>query len=138
MNVRAATDRFPKNGYGELKRQMISAAESIVFTIVEGCGAESGKEFARFLAMSIKSSKELEGELEMAHAYRVLRDDRWQGLAEQTIEVRRMLYSLRKTVLAAATDGASPRAHSPAEQNTLPPSDPSRSISDSPSDDSQP
>ena len=39
--VRAAAERFPKRGYAELKEQMITAAESIGNTIVEGCGAET-------------------------------------------------------------------------------------------------
>jgi four helix bundle protein len=51
---------------------MIRAAESIVFNIVEGCGARSRKEFARFLDVSIKSCSELEAELELAKDYGVL------------------------------------------------------------------
>ena len=58
--VRAATRRFPRNGYASLRAQMTSAAESISFNIVEGCGADSQKEFARFLEIGIKSAMELE------------------------------------------------------------------------------
>ena len=72
INTRQATQRFPRNGYGELKAQMISAAESIVFNIVEGCGASSQKDFARFLDHSIKSTMELEGEFVIAIAYGIL------------------------------------------------------------------
>jgi four helix bundle protein len=70
--VRATTDRFPKRGYADLKDQLISATESIAHTIVEGCGAETNKEFARFLAMSIKSNREVEGDLAMAYGYRIV------------------------------------------------------------------
>jgi four helix bundle protein len=70
IDVRRATNRLPRRGYSELKSQLIRAAESVVHTIVEGCGAVSQKEFARFLEMAIKSSMELEGELVTVRAYR--------------------------------------------------------------------
>src|SRR5262245_23790620 len=66
LDIRRLTNRFPRRGYSELKSQLNSAAESIVLTIVEGCGAATQREFARFLDMAIKSTKELEGGLELA------------------------------------------------------------------------
>ena len=100
----AAADRFPSRGYAELKSHIISAAESIHHTIAEGCGAESPKEFARFLSISIKSDRELESELEMARRYRILSEARWRVLTEETIRIRRMTYALRKRVLAADSE----------------------------------
>ena len=66
INVRRASNGFPRSGYSELKAQTISAAESIVNNIVEGCGSETPKEFARYLTIAIKSATELEGELQRA------------------------------------------------------------------------
>ena len=63
IRVRGVTRQFPKAGYTPLKAQMTSAAESIAFNIVEGCGAESQKDFARFLDIAIKSAMELEYQL---------------------------------------------------------------------------
>ncbi|MEO5903513.1 MAG: four helix bundle protein [Gemmatimonadaceae bacterium] len=60
LKVRKATRQFPRSGYASLKKQMTTAAESITFNIVEGCGASSQKDFARFLDISIKSAFELE------------------------------------------------------------------------------
>jgi four helix bundle protein len=85
-----------------LQSQMIRAAESIVFNIVEGCGGRSPKEFARFLDISIKSTLELESQLELAKDYGVLSDHHWQTLTKETVDVRRMLCGLRAKVLAAA------------------------------------
>ena len=99
LNVRRATRTFPKHGYSRLKNQIIGAAESIPFNIVEGCGCDGNKEFARFLGISIKSSMELEGELQMARDCGVMEVDRWRELSEETIEIRRMLWGLRKKVL---------------------------------------
>jgi len=101
IGVRAATDRFPKRGYAELKEQLISAAESIANTIVEGCGAETQKEFARFLQVSIKSNREVEGELAMAYGYRIVSEKRWQALTDYTVLLRKKTYTLRKKVLSS-------------------------------------
>jgi four helix bundle protein len=99
IDLRAAADRFPKRGYAELKAQLISAAESMAENIVEGCGAESQKEFARFLSMSIKSNRELEGELEIAHGYHILTERDWQALTNYTVLIRKKTYTLRNKVL---------------------------------------
>jgi four helix bundle protein len=107
IDVRRATRRFPRAGYGSLQSQTIRAAESIVLNIVEGCGARSAKEFARFLDISIKSTSELECELELARDYGVLEHREWQTLTAKTVEVRRMLCGLRARVLRR--DGADVR-----------------------------
>ena len=99
--VRAATELFPKRGYAELKEQMVSAAESIANTIVEGCGADTQKEFARYLGLSIKSNRELEGELELARRNRILSDDAYGRLTDETILIRKKTYTLRKKVLGS-------------------------------------
>ena len=105
INVRQATNRFPRRGYTDLKSQIIRAAESTVHTIVEGCGAASQREFARFLEMSIKSTTEVEGQILMSRAYRILEETHLRSLEEQTIDVRRSVINLRKRVLATLTDG---------------------------------
>jgi four helix bundle protein len=68
-------------------------------TIVEGCGAASNREFARFLDMSIKSASETEYHLLNARDRRGISDDDWQRLSGETIEIRRMTYSYRKRIL---------------------------------------
>jgi len=108
INVRKAVARFPRHGYAELKSQMTSAAESIVHTIVEGCGAASQCEFARFLEMSINSSMELEGQLLMARAYGIMDRSEFRSREEETIDVRRAVINLRKRVLATL-DGSDDR-----------------------------
>jgi len=100
LNIREATNRFPRRGYAELKAQTTSAAESIVNNIVEGCGATSQKEFARFLGMAIKSSMELEGQLKLAQGYGIVSEASHLSLERQTTDTRRMVIGLRKKVLA--------------------------------------
>ena len=99
LAVRRATHSFPKSGYSSLKSQMTRSAESIPFNIVEGCGARSPREFARFLAISIKSAFELQYQLRLSRDYEILEDAPWITLRKQTVDVRRMLCGLRKKVL---------------------------------------
>jgi four helix bundle protein len=101
VRVRGAARKFPRTGYTSLKAQMTTAAESIAFNIVEGCGAESPKEFARFLDIAIKSAMELEYQLTLVRDYRVLPAGEAEILREHTVEARRMLYGLRKRVIAS-------------------------------------
>jgi four helix bundle protein len=54
---------FSRVGHANLRSQLTRAADSISATIVEGCGADTNKEFARFLDISIKSANETEHHL---------------------------------------------------------------------------
>jgi four helix bundle protein len=99
LSVRKAAAKFPRRDFGTLKTQLIKAADSIAATIVEGAGAATNKEFARFLDMSIKSASEVEYHLLNARDNKVMRDDVWQRLTDETIEIRKMLGGLRRTVL---------------------------------------
>lgn len=80
---------------------MAKAAESVPTNIVEGCGAFSRKEFARFLDISIKSTFELEYQLQLAKDNRVLLQEPWRKLTRETIEIRRMLCAYRRSVINA-------------------------------------
>jgi four helix bundle protein len=97
--VRSATNAFPKSGFADFKKQLTKAAESIPFNIVEGCGAESRLEFARFLQISIKSAYELEYQLSLARDYEVLAPERWETITKETVEIRKMLCGLKKRLL---------------------------------------
>lgn len=102
LDVRRATRGFPKSGYRSLQSQMVRAAESALFNILEGCGSSSRKEFARFLDISIKSTSELEGQLELSRDYGVLSRADWKALTAETVRLRRMLCALRAKVLVPA------------------------------------
>ena len=104
LNVRKSSQRFPRSGYGPLKLHLNRSAESIPFNIVEGCGASSRKEFARYLSISIKSTNETEYQLKLARDYCVLTPVDWNFLSDETAAVRKMLCGLRKKVLDADKD----------------------------------
>lgn len=75
------------------------AAESVPFTIVEGCGAATPKEFARFLDMSIKSLSEVEEQLQMGIDYGIISAASWRSRSEEVRVIRKMTWSLRERVL---------------------------------------
>ena len=104
LDVRRATQSFPRSGYAELKSQLIIAAESIAANIVEGAAASSRKEFARFLDISIKSTSEVEYHLQLALDNGVMLPSKWKELSDEVVEIRRMLCGLRKAVLKADRD----------------------------------
>ena len=93
------TKNFGRAGYARLKAQLTGAADSIKDTIAEGCGAETNKEFARFLDMSIKSANETEGHLLAARDLELFSLDEWQRFTTETIEIRKMVYVYRRKVI---------------------------------------
>jgi four helix bundle protein len=90
---------FTRAGHARLRAQLTNAADSIAENIVEGCGAATNKEFARFLDMSIKSANETEYHLLSSHEHTLVSPDDWQKYTAETIEVRKMTYMYRKRVL---------------------------------------
>lgn len=77
-----------------------------MFNIVEGCGGRTLKEFARFLDISIKSTSELESQLELAKDYGALAVSDYRTLATEVVEIRRMLCAYRAKVLLSARSHA--------------------------------
>ena len=87
LNVRRAAQVLPRVGYTDLKSQMTRAAQSIVDNIVEGCGAASRLEFARYLDISVKSTSEVDYQLEFARDLGVIPHDVWTPLAREVIQL---------------------------------------------------
>ena len=99
LQVDGVIARFPRRGHASRKAQLSDASDSIATNIVEGCGAATQKEFARFLDMSIKSTSETEYHLLGARDRGLVRDAIYTKLTSEVVEIRRMLYGLRKKVL---------------------------------------
>ncbi len=97
--VKRLTTRFSKADHGSLRNQMGRSAESIADNIAEGCGAATNAEFARYLDMAIKSSSELESQIERSHGYALIRSHERESLATQVCNVRKMTWGLRIKVL---------------------------------------
>lgn len=102
---------------------MVSSAESIAFNVVEGCGASSSKEFARFLDIGIKSTCELEYQLQLATDSDLLSGITCRPLSIETVEIRRMLCGLRRKVLEPRPRTDPPATELVDSNSTLPTQD---------------
>ena len=89
---------------GELRRdrslasQTQRAATSVTTNIVEGCGATSQSELARFLQIALSSAIELEYHLLLCHELTYLERNRYERLRSQVQEVKRMLTGFLRAV----------------------------------------
>ncbi len=95
---------FSRSGHAHLRSQLTRAADSIANNIVEGCGAATPKEFARFLDIAIKSANETEHHLLCARDLRLLSPTDWQQHSAETVEIRKMIFGYRKRLLRTAAD----------------------------------
>ena len=114
------TRNFSRLGYARLRAQLTGAADSIGDTITEGAGAATAKEFARFLDMSIKSANETEGHLLKARDLDLFSPNEWQAFSAEVVEIRKMTYGYRRTMLANAkrTSEDAPNETKAAGENT--------------------
>lgn len=98
LNIRRATRRCPRT-FDSLKSQLVRSANSIAATIAEGCGADTAKEFARFLQMAIKSASETEYHLLDARDNGLISQQTWRALNADVCSIRAQLIVLRRRVL---------------------------------------
>jgi four helix bundle protein len=97
-NVYELTRPFPNTERFGLTQQTRSAATSIAANIAEGCGRYGGKEFARFLSVSLGSAFELESHLELARDLGFANPQEVESLLKDCSEVRRMLVAFSKSL----------------------------------------
>ncbi len=96
LDVDRVLRRSPRNGNESVKTQLRRAADSIATNIVEGCGAATQREFARFLDISIKSSSETGYHVLSARDRGLISQLEYERLTDEVVQIRRMLFALRK------------------------------------------
>jgi four helix bundle protein len=96
--------RLPRQCPVAKKSQLTRSTESVPANIAEGCGAATQREFARFLDSAIKSTSEIENHLLSIKGKRYATAAECEELIDEISQIRRMLYSLRKKVLADLGD----------------------------------
>jgi four helix bundle protein len=109
LAVDRITTRIRGSKYSSLRSQIFRAATSIPANIAEGRRQSSEKEFARFLRYALNSASELEYHLILAHDMKVICENDFISLVDQTITVRKMLYGLLKRLSVPAVTAASTR-----------------------------
>ena len=96
------TRQLPTSERYGLIAQMRRSASSIPMNIAEGCGRDSDAELARFAAIAQGSAAELAYQLRLCIDLSYLSAETVAPLVDSVEEVRRMLYGLRRSLLAAA------------------------------------
>ena len=100
LNVYKATACFPHDEKYGLTSQIRRACASIPTNIAEGCGRDGDGEFARFVGIAMGSASELEYLLLLVRDLKLLDNEVFQSLNADTVEVKRMLTSLHRTLKA--------------------------------------
>jgi four helix bundle protein len=100
LAVYDATSGFPREELYGLTGQLRRAAASIPANLCEGCGRNGETELARFCAIALGSANELEYHLLLAFDLKLLKAASYNELAARAIEVKRMLASLRRRLIA--------------------------------------
>ena len=108
LNVHRIVSRARGKDSIALRSQMLRAAMSVPANIVEGSAKGNDKEFVRFLKISLGSTSELEYHLILARDSRLFTRSDFDSLTAQTIEVRKMLHGLIRSLTPDATPAKSP------------------------------
>jgi four helix bundle protein len=95
-----ATSGFPRAELYGLTSQVRNASSSIPSNIAEGCGRSSEGEFAHFLNISMGSASELEYRVLLSRDLHYLNNADYEELEARITEVKRMLASLIRTLIA--------------------------------------
>lgn len=89
---------FPKEEIYGITSQIRRAAVSIADNIVEGSARYSDKEFMRFLDIAYASSIEVENMHYICLDLGFINDDEFSKLFEQSQEIQRMIFSLKRSL----------------------------------------
>ncbi|HLA14959.1 MAG TPA: four helix bundle protein [Gemmatimonadaceae bacterium] len=108
INIHSAAGHVRGPHLASLRSQMVRAALSISTNIVEGSGQQSRREFGRFIRIALNSASELEYHLIVARDIKAIAPSDVDALANQTMEVRRMLHGLLARVTATAQQAKGP------------------------------
>ena len=91
LAIYKSTEEFPKQEMYALTNQIQRAAVSIPANIAEGCGKDSDAELKRYFLISMGSASELEYLLLLAHDLGYLPENTFRSIANDLVEVRKML-----------------------------------------------
>ena len=94
------TASFPRDETYGLVSQMRRSASSIPSNIAEGCGRDGDAELARFCIIARGSATELEYQLLLARDLKLIAPNDYEQLAQQVIEIKRMLTVLVQKLTA--------------------------------------
>ena len=120
LNVHRVTRRMRGSDNAALRSQMNRAAMSIPTNVVEGTGQRSRRDYARFVRFAVNSASELEYHLIIARDLGTINRTDFDSLSSQTIEVRKMLHGLIRTLMQSEPSTTKPEPPEPESPGVLP------------------
>lgn len=101
IEVYKATDLFPESEKFVLVSQIRRSVISITSNIAEGFSRQGIKEKIQFYYLALGSTTELQNQLLLARDLKYLENKKFQELAQQTIEVHKLINGLIKSLKKA-------------------------------------
>ena len=98
LNIYQATEKFPAGEKFGLTSQIQRCAVSITSNIAEGFSKQSKKEKVQFYFTAKGSLTELQNQLLIAKDVKYIRLSEFSALAQQTVEVHKLINGLIKTL----------------------------------------
>ncbi len=98
ISIYKITNNFPQKEIFALTNQMCRCAISITSNIAEGFSRKSSKEKIQFYRISLGSLTELQNQLLIAKDINYLPKEEFTKLAEQTIEVSKLINGLIRSL----------------------------------------
>jgi four helix bundle protein len=98
--IHEATRSIRPGDAPNLRSQLMRASMSISATVAEGAGRETRADFARFVSMAIASASEVEHHLKVCDDLGLIERAVIEQLVDRVTQLRRMLFGLRRTLLA--------------------------------------
>ena len=97
LKIYRLTDEFPAGARFNLTDQLRRAVISIPTNIAEGHG-RGPKMFRHYLDIALGSTAEVDTLLELAHQLGFLSAAHYSPLAQEVMEIRKMLFGLRRSI----------------------------------------
>jgi four helix bundle protein len=119
--INEATRSIRPGDAPNLRSQLMRASMAIPATVAEGAGRETRADFARFVSMAIASASEVEHHLRVCDDLGLLDRALIEQLVDRVTRLRRMLFGLRRTLLAKEREEAGPKDQLSRPQRRNPP-----------------
>ena len=100
LAIYRSTRNFPREETYGMVSQLRRCSSSVAANIAEGCGRFGNAEFGRFLTVAMGSASELEYFLLLARDLAYLSRENHEAVAQDVVEMRRMLNRLLSKVQA--------------------------------------
>jgi four helix bundle protein len=100
LAIYRSTRNFPREETYGMVSQLRRCSSSVAANIAEGCGRSGNAEFGRFLTVAMGSASELEYFFLLARDLAYLSRENHEAVAQDVVEMRRMLNRLLSKVQA--------------------------------------